>query len=121
MDKPQSKQKPGYETHDLSVRLIVVVALIAILFLVGAAYLINEIFMISKEKLIEDVVLKPVSVPLRELRSHEDEVLNSYKVIDADDGIYQIPIQKAMEILANRAYQKKGIQNKPEGTAKNHN
>jgi hypothetical protein len=120
MEKPESNQKqgPGYETHDLSVRVIVVAALISLLFLVVAVYVIDEIFQISKEKLIQDVVLKPVSVPLRELRSHEDEVLNTYKIIDTDDGIYQIPIEKAMEILANRAYQQGETQNKPVGNSK---
>jgi hypothetical protein len=117
MNKPENNRPSGmgYETHDLNVRVIVVVALIAIVILGSALYFIDQLFQISKEKRIEDVVLKPVSVPLRELHSQEDEVLSSYKIIDAQNGVYQIPIERAMEILANQAYQNNTIQKSPTG------
>lgn len=107
MDIPESKHQsePGYEKRDLNVRLIVLVALIALILLAASVYVVDEFFQISKEEQVEKVVLQPVSAQLRELRSHEDEVLSAYKVIDAANGIYQIPIDRAMEILANRAYQ----------------
>jgi hypothetical protein len=104
---PRQKPNPGYETQDLNVRLIVTVSFIALFLMIVALYVINEIFVISKEKRLEHVVLTPTSTKLRELRSQEDEALTSYKIIDSDKGIYQIPIEQAMKILANQAYQKR--------------
>jgi hypothetical protein len=120
MDKPESKHqlKPGYEKRDLNARLIVIVALIALILLAASVYVVDEFFQISKEEQIEKVVLQPVSAQLRELRSHEDEVLSTYQVIDATNGIYQIPIDRAMEILANQAYQNQAIQNNTTGNSK---
>lgn len=103
--KPRKSPEPGYETQDLNVRLIVTVSFIALFAMIVALYVINELFVISKEKRVEHVVLTPISTQLRELRASEDDVLTSYKVIDSDKGIYQIPIEQAMQVLANQAYQ----------------
>jgi hypothetical protein len=103
---PRKKPSPGYETQDLNVRLIVIVSFISLFAMIVALYVINELFVISKEKRVEHVVLTPISPQLRELRSSEDEVLSSYKSIDSQKGIYQIPIEQAMQILADQEYQK---------------
>jgi hypothetical protein len=102
--KTKQPSGPGYETRDANVRVFAGVGIASVLLLVFTLIVLDQIFNVSKEKVVEDVVLNPVSIPIQELRSHEDEVLNSYKVIDAEEGIYQIPIQRAMEILADEAY-----------------
>lgn len=96
---------PGHETRDVKMGRIVGVGIVSLIILVVALLVMNQIFIAFKEKVIENVVLRPVSVPLRELRDHEDDALNSFKVLDTQKGIYRIPIKRAMEILANRAYQ----------------
>lgn len=48
-------------------------------------------------------VLVPVSEDLRNLRIQEDQELNSYKYLDRNSGTVQIPIARAMELMAQEA------------------
>jgi hypothetical protein len=114
----KQEQTPEYEARDPKMGRIVLIGLGSVVILVVAIYILNEFFIISKNKLVEDVTLTPVSIPLRELRSHEEEVLNSYKILDSQQGIYQIPIERAMEIISNHAYQERGEKSKSEGNLK---
>lgn len=52
-------------------------------------------------------VLAPVSDDLMNLRSQEAEELNTYKYIDRNKGVVQIPISRAMELLAHEAAENK--------------
>jgi hypothetical protein len=52
-----------------------------------------------------DYVLKPESAPLRDLRAREMETLTTYKVLDPVKSVYRIPISRAMELMADEAYQ----------------
>jgi hypothetical protein len=54
---------------------------------------------IEKEKTVYEQTLKPGSVLLEELQAKENQVLTSYALIDSTRGIYQIPIDRAMEVL----------------------
>jgi len=40
---------------------------------------------------------------LIELRKTEKETLSSYKIIDEEIGVYQIPIERSKELLINEA------------------
>ncbi len=96
-NKPDSSQ--GYEKRDFNVPLIASAGLVALILFIIAVVVLYQFFIMNKERMIEDVVMKPVSAPLLELRSHEDSVLNSYSVVDSVKGVYQIPIDRAMKIL----------------------
>jgi hypothetical protein len=97
-------KSPGYESRDVNIGRVVAIGLACVVILVVIMIFLDQYFTISREKVIQDVVLKPQSVTLRELRAHEDEILNSYKVLDSQKGVYQIPISRAMEIQAQKAY-----------------
>ena len=56
------------------------------------------------------------AVELQALRQHEDDVLNHYGWVDQKAGVVRIPVDKAMDILAQR-----GFPVKPEQTAGNAN
>ena len=58
-----------------------------------------DIFKIHKESAVYDSVLSKESKELAELRAYEQETLNNYKLLDAEKGIYQIPVQRAMQLL----------------------
>ena len=94
----------GYDTHEANLQPIIIIGVVSIVLLVLSLILIDQYFIATKERLVEEVVLSPQSVALRELRAREDEVLKSYKVIDAAKGVYQIPIDHAMELIVNEAY-----------------
>ncbi len=48
-------------------------------------------------------VLVPVSEDLQNLRTQENELLNGYKYIDRNNGVIQIPIDRAMQLVAQEA------------------
>lgn len=97
----------GYEKKDVNVAKIVGFTIAIIVFLAAVLIFLNEYFVYSKENLIYEEALKPGSKDLRELHAREDEELNSYKVLDARKGVYQIPIDRAMQVLADEYFQKK--------------
>jgi hypothetical protein len=101
----QSPQDAGYEKQDVKPVWIFAITLLTIAFLVVAGVILYEYFTVYKEAVVEEQVLTPQSTALRDLRAHEAEVLNSYKLLNADSGVYQIPIDRAMELVADEAFQ----------------
>jgi hypothetical protein len=103
-NKDNDHKTPGYEASDANIGRIVIIGIGCVVLLVVILVLVDQYFTITKEKDIQEMVLKPQSVSLRDVRAREDEILGSYKLIDAGKGVYQIPINRAMEILAQNTY-----------------
>jgi hypothetical protein len=101
----ESPEQAGYEKKDASVAWIATIALLIVAVIAAFAIGLNEYFLISKESLIYDQQLSTRNKVLRDLRATEEEALNSYKVLNADSGRYQIPIDRAMKLMADEAYQ----------------
>ncbi|MBD3402816.1 hypothetical protein GF420_07960 [candidate division GN15 bacterium] len=104
-DEHEAFASADYEERDVSVPWITTIALIVIGIIVVFVIVLNEYFLVTKERLIDEQVLQVQSPALRELRAREDKELNSYEVLDAEAGVYQIPIDRAMELLANESYE----------------
>ncbi|RMD92294.1 MAG: hypothetical protein D6814_17105 [Calditrichaeota bacterium] len=98
---------PGYETRDVNPKTLFVLGIATVLLIGFMLVLLNEYFVAAKEKDVYEVVLKPESTKLRKLHAYEDEILNSYAVLDQDKGIYQIPIERAMQLIAEENFQKR--------------
>jgi hypothetical protein len=105
-------REAGYETHDAYLKPIIIVGLASVILLVLILILIDQYFIVTKEHLVDEMVLTPQSAALRELRSREDETLSSYKIVDVEKGIYRIPVSRAMELLADEAYKKQQTGNR---------
>lgn len=102
---PDHHDKPfGYEKRDANLKVIGLVTAATALFVILSVIVVDNIFVLTKEEIIYDTVLKPESISYRDLRAREDEILNSYKIIDAAKGVYQIPIDRAMQLVADEAY-----------------
>ena len=97
------KQNSSYEKRDVNIKSMIVVGLSIVTFIVLSLIFINEIFLMEKEKIIYETVLQPESVTLQELREKENNVLDNYKLLNDTTGVYQIPIVRAMEIMAEEA------------------
>jgi hypothetical protein len=95
----------GYEKRDVNVLKVALFGIAGVIMLVVLIVLMLDFFTSSREKLVYESVLKPESITLRELRARETQELESYGVIDAAKGIYRIPIKRAMELMADEAYQ----------------
>jgi len=97
---------PGYEKRDISVPRTIVVALFVVLLIVGFIVVLNEYFISVAEEIKYEQVLAPESAGVREQRAREIELLSSYDVINAEDGVYRIPVRRAMELMADEAFRK---------------
>lgn len=96
-----------YEKKDVNVLRVGIAAVLAAIVVVTTVVVVKEAFIFESEDQIEDVVLKPQSVTLRELRATEDKELGSYAVIDSTTGTYRIPVDRAMELLADENFRKR--------------
>lgn len=95
----------SYEKRDVNVSKIVGFAIVIVVFLVAVIVFLNEFFIYEVENIKEERD-SVVSTQLRDLRAAEEETLNSYKVLNAEKDKYQIPIDRAMKLMADEAYAK---------------
>lgn len=100
----------GYEESDVNLFQIIATTIITVALIIGFLVGLSNFFIFTAEKTIDKMVLTPESMQLRDLRGREMEALNSYKLLDAEKGTYQIPIEKAMTIIAERAFEQRQIQ-----------
>ena len=56
-----------------------------------------------REQAEYEKVAVPVAQDLKNLHSQEDEELNNYKYVDRNNGTVQIPISRAMQLIAQEA------------------
>lgn len=91
----------GYEKKDVDIKGIVITGIAVTVFIVVSVIALNEYFISERESVVQEVVLKPQSVELKKLRAKEDKTLESYELLDSTENIYRIPLEKAMEIVAD--------------------
>lgn len=106
----------GHEQSEVSVRLIVVsLAFLAVFtFLVCVLvvgifnYLHAEYHTAEAERLAQPVIPPEPRIEvygprqLGNLRAHEDHVLNTYAWVDKDAGVVRIPVDRAIDLLAQK-------------------
>ena len=97
----------GYEKSDVNVVKVIIYGIFGIIILVAVLIFTWDYFTSVKESLVEETVLKPRSAAIRELRARETEELSGYKLLDETKGVYRIPIERAMELMADEAYQER--------------
>ncbi|MFQ5983182.1 MAG: hypothetical protein ACE5KS_07400 [Woeseiaceae bacterium] len=116
---PQANAARGHETRDLSIRpiamfgvgLAVVTGVVLLLMGVMFAYFssIEQKLDVPPSPLAE--TRRPTPEPrlqvdpaedLKQMRAEEDAALNNYAWVDRQTGIVRIPIDRAIELLAER-------------------
>ncbi len=95
-----------YEKEDVNARVIIVMFIIGTITIGTIMFLLSEYFTARKEAQIQ-AANAVVSSTYRDVRAREEERLNSYKLVNEKEGIYQIPIGEAMKLLATEDYQKR--------------
>ena len=109
MEEPSQNHNstdPGYEKRDISVARVTIYGIVGVIIIVIVIIFGVDYFNAVTDRAVEEAVLKPQSVPMRELRAREIEELNTYAVLDSASGIYRIPIDRAMKLLADEEYRK---------------
>ena len=89
----------GYEKKDVSIKALAIGILATVLLIVAFVVLLRGYFVINYEKsLVEEIVNNP-SKELMEIVEKDKKLLSNYSIVDAEKGVYQVPIEKAMEIV----------------------
>lgn len=101
--KPVPADNPGYDTADppalsLGGFVIAFILLLAVIFGATAAY-----FEWAWDRQVDEAVLEKPSDALKELRAREDVQLKTYGYIDDKKTIVQLPLDRAMELVAQEA------------------
>jgi len=115
-----------YEHKDADVRLIVGSTLGLIVAMVVVCLIVVGIFRMLQEKTATPATVTGLRNPnvsqvppeprlqvhpadeLKALRQHEDELLNNYGWVDQKAGVVRIPIDKAMDLMAQRGFPTSG-------------
>jgi len=78
----------------------------AVLFVIAILWL-HSFFEVTRNQEIYRKVLSVQNVKLRDLRAQEAAQLNSYGWVDQQKGVVHIPIDRAMELMAKEAREKR--------------
>ena len=97
--------KKPYETQDIPVKAVAIGGLIFVIIVAITLYLMYEYTERAIDDAQNDFRLSKRSEKLMKLQESENESLNSYKVIDKEKQIYQIPIDRSKELLLNEKSQ----------------
>jgi hypothetical protein len=97
----------GYEEQDVNPNKLILYGVTSVIMVAVVVVFMFDYFTATKEEMISDMVLEPESVALRELRAREAEELGSYKLLDPVEGVYRLPIERAMELVADEAYRRR--------------
>ncbi len=97
--------RAGYESGGTSAKKTILWGVVIIVATIASVIVLNEYFVSVGEGPGYDLALRPQSVTLFEIRSNEDEILNSYKLLDSTTGQYRIPVERAIELVAEEAIQ----------------
>ena len=124
MNEPIAQQSPdllehaGHETTDASAFYVSLFALaLAIAILLSLLFLYELFWRFEAVAVRADPIVSPLtgsqtppaprlqaepSAELAQLRQAEDETLRSYQWIDEQQGVVQIPIERAIDLLSER-------------------
>jgi len=99
----EQKDTVGYEKKDVNAKMIIGVGLSSVLILIIIFVVLSDYFTVMETEAVYEAQLKPESVTLKELRAEDEKILTTYALIDAEKGVYRIPIKRAMHLLAEEA------------------
>jgi hypothetical protein len=103
MVKTDNKNNAGYEKRDVNIFMVIGLAVLLVSLLIVILVFLIDYFVDSKEQMIYEAQLQPDSVDLKSLLASERKELTSFKILDTERGIYQIPIDRAMDLLVKEA------------------
>ena len=103
MNKIQNNNSAGYEKRDVNIFMVIGLSVFLVAVLVVLLVFLMDYFVETKEQMVYEAQLQPESVDLKILQAAEEKELTSYEVLDTEKGVYRIPVDRAMELLAKEA------------------
>lgn len=95
-----SEQKTRTDTNNL---IIVVSGVLGVVILVVMLVWLRSYFFATRNEYVREQVLTVENPKLQELHAREEMELNSYGWVDQENGVVRIPIDRAIELLANES------------------
>ncbi len=92
-----------YEHQEPRNNLIAFLLISSCIFVVAACAFMAWMFSVSRENEKSRKLLQANYVELQSLRKDEEAKLSSYQYIDKDKGVVRIPVERAMQVLAEEA------------------
>jgi hypothetical protein len=103
MENPATSSSPGFEAESIGATAILRMVLGVFVFILILLYGVLKVTDIEfKEAKTEATTVSGYPL-LRETRAHAASRLSGYAPIDRDAGIYQIPVERAMELVVRDA------------------
>lgn len=102
-DPSAHNPQKGYDRADVSIKWVATIIIAFVVVFIVISVGTKSLFIKDKNAVVYQQQLQPVSPTLIEVRAHEDSLLDNYQILNIDKGIYQIPIDRAMEIMAGKA------------------
>lgn len=94
----------GYELRDVNVKVLYIVSVVVIIFVFASAIWLDDYFHIYQNKVTQEYVGNAPTPELTALHSHEAELLNNYGVVDAQKGVYRIPVDDALKQVSAASF-----------------
>ncbi len=94
---------PGFDTSDPNtpgVTIFIVLFIVTLVLVIGATIVYYNFASQAQE---DEAVLQKPSEDLANLHAREDEQLKTYGFINKEKGVVQIPLDRAMELVAREA------------------
>jgi hypothetical protein len=111
--QPHHSENGGHEMSDFSWTTVLwLIPLSVVIMLVFFGVCIAW-FKGAKDRELEEKQAQFVTTELNQLHAKESEILSSYKIIDKAKGRFQIPVARAMELIAQENQNKTGREWKP--------
>ena len=98
-----SSHAEGVEPDRVQTKMFLVLLVLLVVSLIGVFVAVCQLMWFSVSKVQNDVDLAVANPALAELRAKEEKALNTYGVIDENTGVFQIPIDRAIEIYVKRS------------------
>lgn len=93
----------GYEHQEPKNNLIAFLLVASCVFVVAVCAFLSWMFIVMRDSEYSRKVNQSTYADLQEVRKKEDARLNSYQYIDKDKGVVRIPVERAMQLMAEEA------------------
>ena len=89
----------GYEKKDVSVKGIAIGSIALVVLIVVMVVFVRDYFVFNMENAKTDAALNSPLKELIEIQKTEKDLLTNFRLLDKDKGVYQIPIELAMDLV----------------------
>ena len=106
-DRLKKEKKRGVAYEGVAARQIMGITGSIILVILAAVALIFGWFGQVRQDMRTTAAARTDAQPLRQARLEATQQLQQYGVVDKEEGVYRIPIDRAMELVATEGYQQR--------------